>query len=212
MLKTISKFDNAVISDDSTILDDIHMTNKNIAIFQREIAPLKEGLDQASQQSIECKVSGTVEEISTALNTYFANELPAQKVLLEDILSLLALFQRVSKGDSFRFFLATIHNNMCRKFHTDINSLRLLCTYVGPGTIWLPEAAIDHKALRAKASDIVLHKDLIQQAKTGDVVILKGALYPEAEAIIHRSPTIEESGEKRLLLRIDMNESLNFWT
>ena len=45
----------------------------------------------------------------------------------------------------------------------------------------------------------------------GDIVILKGALYPESKAIIHRSPTIEETGKKRLLLRIDTNESVNFW-
>lgn len=45
----------------------------------------------------------------------------------------------------------------------------------------------------------------IQQAGTGDIVILKGALYPDGHAIMHRSPTIEEMGAARLLLRIDTN-------
>lgn len=156
-------------------------------------------------------MSGTVEEISNFLDAYFTAELPEQKILLDDILGLLELFKQVSKTSSFRLLLATINTNMCRKFHTDINNLRMLCTYVGPGTLWLPEEAINHRALRAKRSDFILDKNLIQQVDTGDALILKGALYPESKAIIHRSPTIEETGEKRLLLRIDTNESLNFW-
>ena len=50
------------------------------------------------------------------------------------------------------------------------------------------------------------------QVPENGVVLLKGALYPKAgtRAIVHRSPTIEESGEKRLLLRIDTNDNLNF--
>ena len=35
---------------------------------------------------------------------------------------------------------------MCRRFHTDVNELRLLCTYSGPATLWLPEAAADRDA------------------------------------------------------------------
>ena len=44
----------------------------------------------------------------------------------------------------------------------------------------------------------------------GDVVLLKGALYPGANPILHRSPSIEELGKVRLLLRIDTNSFLNF--
>ncbi|MGK0427956.1 MAG: hypothetical protein ACJAUR_002072 [Ulvibacter sp.] len=42
--------------------------------------------------------------------------------------------------------------------------------------------------------------------------MLKGAIYLSegTKAVVHRSPTIEESVETRLLLRIDTNEFLNF--
>ena len=92
---------------------------------------------------------------------------------------------------------------MCRKFHTDVNDLRMLCTYVGQGTLWLPDEAVKNEEYRTRRDEIVIDEDLIQQALTGDVLILKGALYPEANAVIHRSPTIEETNERRLLLRID---------
>ena len=101
---------------------------------------------------------------------------------------------------------------MCRKFHTDVNDLRMLCTYLGPGTLWVPDEAIDLDAsyARGNGKDIVIDLEKVEQVGTGDVVILKGALYPEANAILHRSPTIEENGEKRLLLRIDTYEALGF--
>jgi hypothetical protein len=86
----------------------------------------------------------------------------------------------------------------------------MLCTYLGQGTLWLPDEAVDPKTSRSASHELVIDAELIQQIPAGDVVILKGALYPDADPILHRSPTIEESGETRLLLRIDTNESLNF--
>ena len=57
---------------------------------------------------------------------------------------------------------------------------------------------------------IKIDKSQIQQANTGDIVILKGALYPNASPVIHRSPSIEESNEQRLLLRVDTNNFTGF--
>lgn len=213
MNETNFKFDNAVISDDANGLQDIHIKTKNIAIYHRQIQSLKTALDRVTEQSIEFRASGKKEEIIAALDIYFTKNFPEHRVLLDDTLNLLSLFKKVSNSSSFRFLLATINTNMCRKFHTDINNLRMLCTYAGPGTLWLPEEAVNNKAYRIGGDDkdVVLDQNLIQQVDTGDVVILKGALYPESKAIIHRSPTIEETGKKRLLLRIDTNESVNFW-
>jgi len=214
MIHIRSSYANAVISDDRKDLQGIHLNSKNIAIYQRDIKFLSKELDQITEQSVECRASGTIKEISTALNTYFTNELPEHKILLDDILNLLGLFEQVTKSSSFRILLATVNTNMCRKFHTDINDLRLLCTYVGQGTCWLPDEAVNQKALKPGSGnqEIVKNEEQIQQVRTGDVVLLKGALYPKANPILHRSPSIEKNGEKRLLLRIDTNEFLNFLT
>ncbi|MEM6380738.1 MAG: DUF1826 domain-containing protein, partial [Bacteroidota bacterium] len=74
------------------------------------------------------------------------------------------------------------------KVDTDINSLRLLCTYSGPGTLWLPNEIVNHKALitRGGNKQIVLDERQIQQVATGAVIILKGALFPQANPIVHR--------------------------
>lgn len=69
------------------------------------------------------------------------------------------------------------------------------------------------QALQARKDneEIVLDQQQIQQVDTGNAVILKGALYLDANPILHRSPTIQDQGTKRLLLRIDTNEFLNIW-
>ena len=127
---------------------------------------------------------------------------------------MLLQFEELSGAKSFRLLLSTVNTNMCSRFHTDMNDLRLLCTYSGPGTVWLSENNINRDALETYGDNetIVKDKSQINYAKTGAVVLLKGAVYPlkGTKAIVHRSPTIEETGMSRLLLRIDANDFLNF--
>ncbi|WP_425237083.1 DUF1826 domain-containing protein [Ulvibacterium sp.] len=210
MILTNIPDDNAIIGDDIGILQDIHLKTKNIAIYQRGTESWMKGLNRAIKWPIQCRANGTVEEITFSLNYYFTNSPHLNESLLEDILSLLELFEQVTKSSFFRVLLATVNTNMCRRFHADNNELRMLCTYYGPGTLWLPDYAVDRKAYLARKSNqtILRNESLVQQVDTGDVVILKGALYPEAIPILHRSPSIEENSGERILLRIDTNESL----
>lgn len=193
-------------------LEQIHEKEINIAVYDRKIDFLTQEIITLLDHNIELRASGDTEEIFSIIS----NELLHFNCffLLTDIEQLLLQFSEISNAKSFRLLLATINTDMCRKFHTDINDLRLLCTYSGPGTLWLTEDNINHKALVSNLDNdsIVLDESRIQQAKTGSVIILKGAIYPKegTSPIVHRSPTIEETGQKRLLLRIDTNEFLNF--
>ena len=191
-----------------------HIDNKdiNIAIYERDIHELTSEVNQLINQDIKLNTSGSVNAILKDIRkTISPNE---YSLILQDIQHLLLHFSEVTGSDEFRVFLATINTNMCRRFHTDINDLRMLCTYSGPGTLWLTNDNINHDALRNNGDNthIVLKEKKIKQAKTGAVVILKGAMYPQenVKAIVHRSPTIEESGDRRLLLRVDTNNTLNF--
>ncbi len=213
MIQNRTKYSNSVISDNMEALQDIRLKSKNIAIYERNIDHIKNGLEKIMDQEIKCRASGSKEEILEILTKYFDLNLPEYNIVLEDVSSLLTLFEKVIKASSYRLLLATVSANMCRKFHTDLNDLRMLCTYVGPGTIWVPDEIVDCQSLRAKRGDAELdiEERHIQQVSTGEVVILKGALYEEANPILHRSPTIEENGERRLLLRIDTNETSNLF-
>ncbi|MEM7484922.1 MAG: DUF1826 domain-containing protein [Bacteroidota bacterium] len=203
--------DNAVIGDDKRILRDIHLKSKNIAVYERSIESLKTGLNQLVMQPIEYRVNGTVEEITNSLSTYFTKVLPKHTDLMEDILNLLKLFEQITEVSSFQVSLAKISTTMCPRFHADNNELRMLCTYHGPGTQWLPNYAVNRKAyLSGKDNQKILaDENLARQVDTGAVVILKGALYWESNPILHRSPNIEKKAKGRILLSIDINESLS---
>lgn len=212
MIQVKNQYANAIVSSEAKDLQDIHLKSKNIAIYERNIDSLNKELAQLAERSIECRAKGTVTEILVSLENYFTDTLPNCTSLLEDITNIVKLFQETTHAASLRLLLASVSTNMCRRFHTDVNDIRLLCTYIGPGTLWLPDEAIDYKAVRkgGENQEIVKDPEQIQQVATGDVVLLKGGLYPDANPIMHRSPTIEKDGMKRLLLRIDTNEFLNF--
>ncbi|MEM6377803.1 MAG: DUF1826 domain-containing protein [Bacteroidota bacterium] len=214
MEKTIANtYKNAAIGTDEEIFESIHQKSKNIAIYQRDLSDLKEELSLLTNQKIEFRSNGGIYEITQTLKAFFGQNFPTSLALLSDIINLLELFERTTKAPTMRLLLATVESSMCRKFHTDVNDIRLLCTYYGPGTVWLPDEAVNYQALKARKSneEIVRDQKHIQHVNTGDVVLLKGALYEDANPILHRSPSNETPGTNRLLLRIDTEAFLKVW-
>lgn len=209
-LTNIEVFPNAAIGRKPEVLSEILKEEKNITVYEREIPHLEKDIQSLLGREFELRCSGTLKEIEFALRAGLKNEL----ALCEDAINLLKRFKEISEAGSFRILLEKVETNMCRKFHTDINDLRMLCTYSGQGTMWLPEGAVNRSVLKSMEGNesIVSNNTLVQQVSSGDVVILKGAIYPQknTKAIVHRSPPIEELGEKRVLFRIDTNEFMNF--
>lgn len=208
----IKELENWVIGNCPTSLQKIHQKHINISIYDRDITHLSDEVKSLLARNAEIRISGDtnsiLKQISSELNS---NDF---SLILNDIKGLLLQFEELSGAKSFRLLLSTVNTNMCSRFHTDMNDLRLLCTYSGPGTVWLSENNINRDALETYGDNetIVKDKSQINYAKTGAVVLLKGAVYPlkGTKAVVHRSPTIEETGMSRLLLRIDANDFLNF--
>lgn len=108
--------------------------------------------------------------------------------------------------------LSVIADDACRKLHADHVSIRLLCTYVGPGTEWVEDADVVRSNLCRIDVDVptanrsVLRRpDAIRRCGAGDVLLLKGDAYRgnQGRGAVHRSPPIEGSGTARLVLKID---------
>lgn len=195
------------------VLERIHDPEVNIAVWERSV-PVASNVINAVLHGLpgEIRTHGCVTAIMQHLREVFNTmELDAEP-LLEDIALLLEGFATTSMVKELRLALSVVNSNMCRRFHTDVNDLRLLCTYAGPGTLWLPNDAVNEKAIRSRDPDKPIERapEDVQQVGTGHVAIIKGALYPDERvaACVHRSPTIEETGQQRLLLRIDTNGPL----
>jgi hypothetical protein len=201
---------NLAAGPEASILERIHAPEVNIAIWERSM-PVDPEVITAVLHGLpgEIRTHGCVTAIMEHLREVFSTiELDAEP-LFDDIALLLEGFAITSMVKDLRLALSPVNTNMCRRFHTDVNDMRLLCTYAGPGTLWLPNDAVNEKAISSRDPDMPIERspEDVQQVATGHVAIIKGALYPgdRVAACVHRSPTIEETGQQRLLLRIDTN-------
>ena len=79
-----------------------------------------------------------------------------------------------AQGSEDALRLEVIETDACRRFHADFVTLRLLSSYVGPGTQWC----------RANAADAIC------EVPTGAVGVFKGRLLLDPPTILHRSPPI----------------------
>ncbi len=102
---------------------------------------------------------------------------------------------------------------MCPKFHVDRVPCRLVATYSGIATQWLPHHAVRRERLGVGSQgktdeESVLYRNPndIQQLKAGDIALLKGESWigNEGAGLVHRSPNVTNES-KRLLLTLDFN-------
>jgi hypothetical protein len=120
--------------------------------------------------------------------------------LTGDVLFLTRLFQNWVGAARFLIRLETVIDDACERFHTDNVRFRLVSTYRGPGTEWIPP----NEAALAPAG-LPLPINCIRRLERGDVAVMRGARGATADrpALLHRSPPIAGSGVTRLLLAID---------
>jgi len=110
--------------------------------------------------------------------------------------------------------LTVLDRAMCPRFHVDRVPCRLVTTYQGIATEWLPHNVADRSKLGAgnmgKSDDLSGLFECpsdIKQLNCGDVALLKGELWHnnEGAGLIHRSPQLVNNA-CRLLLTIDFIE------
>lgn len=134
-----------------------------------------------------------------------------REVLLEDITLLTDMFACLFDQDAIGLRLRVIDTPMCPRFHIDQVPSRLVTTYAGPATDWVPNDFADRSKLGAgnnglsdEESGLLQQPCHIQSMQTGDVALLKGGQWKgnENKGLIHRSPK-HSDGQKRLLLTLD---------
>eukprot|EP00466_Bigelowiella_natans_P009815 jgi/Bigna1/137875/aug1.41_g12583 len=126
----------------------------------------------------------------------------------QDVEELASDFIQFSPSGSGTLTLQVVRKTLCPKFHMDWNYLRLLTTYHGKGTEWLPEETTNRCCLGTMNERIVKDRSKVRRLQTFDVGIFKGAHSENQipiKGIVHRSPEVEKPEEKRIILRIDLD-------
>jgi len=134
-------------------------------------------------------VSAALEECFEAAGT---PNCPERAALIADAAELADKFARTMEAPYLRLRLDLVTTNACRRFHVDVLTARLICTYRGTGTQY---------GVSTKDTD----PTRVFTVPTGSPIVLRGKLWPEepASGLLHRSPPIEGTGETRSVLVLD---------
>ena len=201
-------------SRDPSILADIYEEATNIAVWQRERSI---SLKQAAAEFIEhnplfqTSMTTSAETALLALTEELGDN-PAGKTLSEDMAQIVDMFCYLFELKRVGLRLAVLSHAMCPRFHVDRVPCRLVTTYQGAATQWLPNPVLDRTklghgngGLPDNESGLYASSADIQQLAAGDVAILKGELWEgnEGSGLVHCSPNIDSP---RLLLTLDFSQ------
>jgi hypothetical protein len=119
--------------------------------------------------------------------------------VIGDCTTQLARFVEASGSTIVAVKLERVSDDACRRLHHDYVAHRLVCTYRGPGTEWLPRA---REAALGDERDIV-PADWLRPVPRFAAALFAGRLLPGGRPVLHRSPPIAGTGQVRLVLTIN---------
>jgi hypothetical protein len=208
------KVRHAAQGEQPAILADIYEEEVNIAIWQRSLsANLMDTANKLLESNPGFQMSLTVTPDDAKSGIYHYLNKDEYSELIGDIAELVDMFCCLFELDRAGLRLTALDTAMCPRFHVDRVPGRLVTTYQGVATEWLPHQQVDRsklgrgsQGLADNKSGLFQRETDVQQLDFGDVAILKGELWEgnEGAGLVHRSPALPDS-EKRLLLTLDFS-------
>lgn len=109
----------------------------------------------------------------------------------DDVAALAARFAAITGEDLVDIRLEHVTDDACARFHIDNVPIRLITTYLGPGTEIVP-AAFGAQARALQRA----YRGPIERLAAGDIALFRGG----PDGVVHRSPPIAGGGRRRALL------------
>ena len=122
---------------------------------------------------------------------------------IEDMANLCEMFCITEKSSYISFSISS--HRGCRRYHIDNVPLRLLVTYAGQGTEWLPDEFANKRAYANGEPNERIIKDISKKQFVGewDIALFKGG----PEGLLHRTPD-SALNKNSILMRLD---HARFW-
>ena len=172
----------------------------------------KELLKEPFNVSKEIFQSNSLEDIEFMLNRIIPSKLKNNNFFyfwLKDMANITSVFSQIIKEKSICLALETSRG--CKRYHIDNVPMRLLVTYYGRGTEWLPSDAADYDAYYSGKNNkkILINSAKKKFLKKWDIAIFKGQKHKSNErGILHRTPD-SALNKISLLMRLDSPKYLN---
>ena len=204
------------ISNDVSKIGYIFNRDINISIWKRN---LNSNILHASEILL---IKNSDLQFSELINKNFSIDFLIDKIgadeklisFYEDIQYLTKLFCELFDIKDAWLRIDAIDKPMCPRFHADHLKCRLVTTYYGPGTQWLPNNLVNrnklghgNNGLADDISGLFSKKSDIENLDVGDIGLLKGEAWVNNEGLglVHRSPHTD-SNYKRLYVTIDFGD------
>ena len=196
-----------------TVFADVYRDEVNIVVWQRVLAnELVRSVDQILKEQPTLQVSRVVtpQNAYSAINEALGNT-TTTPALAKDVTQLVDMFCCLFGIREAGLRFTVLNRAMCPRFHVDVVPCRLVTTYQGEGTQWLPHHLVDRSKLGMgnngrpdEQSGLFAAQNDIQTLTSGDVALLKGERWLENEGggLVHRSPNLP-TGSHRLLTTLD---------
>ena len=172
--------EHAAIDNDISVLPRIFEDAINIAIFQR---PLPADIAFSAQAQCQTDRAWQYSWLGHPDEMFIADlrrRLPAPEAatpLIDDMATIAEAIAFLFDTQTVGIRVRLLNSAMCPRFHCDNLPARMVTTYFGPGSEWLPEHAINRDGLGAphpNRPDIATDASAIQRLSPGDIALLKG--------------------------------------
>ncbi len=149
----------------------------------------------------------TADGLADALRQRDALQRAYWKPIADDVTAMVCLYVAVAGVERVRVRLEYPKDDGCRLFHVDNVRLRLVVTYLGPGTEWIAEPDLVRDGLERGDNALVMNdgKLVIRRVPRFSVAMLKGEKFTgvRKSGAVHRSPPIAAERLQRFLVVID---------
>jgi len=190
----------------------IHDRDVNLVILPREEDPIIkkffEGMIESGFKDI-AKSRLDINQIEKFFHEslFFYSHFEGYESAIKDLVYLAERFNELHNKKRISVNLELIDNNACT-FHVDNFSLRLGCTYLGPGFEWTNRDNVNWKRTSPESNMVeIIDPKEIEPTNPFSVGIFKGRYYTrnKEDALPHRSPRIEHLNLTRINYRLGVD-------
>jgi hypothetical protein len=193
----------------SSVLSSIHRGEITLAIQERPWIPAVQDYLRRTGRFTNidspCEADIDWRGLSSILEANGLPSEPGRDRLARDLASLVRSLCDLDGADAAQLRLEYIPGDACRLFHPDNNRMRLVCTYLGPTTQWLPNSSVERSAIGRGSNDAICGDwSSLRSLRPFWVGLMKGHAFPgnAGNGLVHRSPP-QRPGQFRVFLALD---------
>ena len=197
--------------DKMDVIKDFPNKSDQLAIMNRSM-PENANLFFTELLKISFNITGKINKETATINIkdLLSDKLPKKiknnvfyQPWIEDMANLCEMFCITEKSSYISFSISS--HRGCRRYHIDNVPLRLLVTYAGQGTEWLPDEFANKRAYANGEPNEKIIKDISKKQFVGewDIALFKGG----PEGLLHRTPD-SALNKNSILMRLD---HARFW-